>query len=98
MKKTPSGWFVAFALAFFGATDFYLALNGPLLSPPPWGIFFLGIVPASGQLSVDFLVPQFAPGVQSRVGYVQGLFVHPSTMGPDYAGSGSGIVLLDGSF
>lgn len=62
-------------------------LGGALMTAPPWFLAFLGILPASGGLHVDVPIGGLGGGVEGLALVLQGAFVHPSTMGPDYLGS-----------
>lgn len=69
-------------------------VNGPMLVAPSFIPFFLGNLPASGQLQLTLPIPELGPGLDSITLVAQAL--HKPAGGAWQAGSASAIVLLDG--
>lgn len=90
---------VGLLVAAGSAASQYLAgWRGVLVVPvshPPL-MLFLGTIPMSGPLAVTVDLPDLGSGVQSRVTYLQSVFV--DTQGRKHLGSPSCMVVLDGAF
>ncbi|MEO0649479.1 MAG: hypothetical protein AAFZ65_02225 [Planctomycetota bacterium] len=79
-------------------TTFYPAFSGTGLAELPLvSLQAVGSLPASVELSLDFVAPQLQPGVESVLLFSQGRFFVPST-GEIRVGDGSMTLLLDSVF
>jgi hypothetical protein len=70
--------------------------SGTWATSSAWFVMFGGILPESGALEYSLQVGTM-PSLGASTVFAQGLFVHPSTQGPDYLGSPSALTLLDGA-
>ena len=89
--------FVAVAAAPRSVATTPGSLVGPLLLESPLSIVPFGTLPASGQLSDSFPVPDISAGAAVRSFYMQGLFVNVLS-GELALGSPTQVQLLDSSF
>ncbi|MED6335336.1 MAG: right-handed parallel beta-helix repeat-containing protein [Planctomycetota bacterium] len=69
--------------------------SGQLVSGPPWITIFAGVLPPDGVQELQFTIGELAPAAEAIGATAQGLFVHPSTLGPNFVGSATSVVLID---